>query len=144
MVQYPVMWYAGVSEINKTVIVASSWSSIFTLPTLMMHGQTQIMSVLTWFLVQCTNTGAFVKHGTLGYVAEWKEHRVQIHRTLLQEARSENLYLCILCVSVRIRELVCICIRIQDKTYKEKLKRYLRTEIPRIVEFILSIIFDNI
>jgi hypothetical protein len=29
-------------EINKTVIVASSWSSIFTLPTLMMHGQTQI------------------------------------------------------------------------------------------------------
>jgi hypothetical protein len=41
MVQYPVMWYAGVSErvelileINKTVIVASSWSSIFTLPTL--------------------------------------------------------------------------------------------------------------
>jgi hypothetical protein len=23
-------------------IVASSWSSIFTLPTLMMHGQTQI------------------------------------------------------------------------------------------------------
>jgi hypothetical protein len=40
MVQYPVMWYAGVSErvvwhyveINKTVIVASIWSSIFTLP----------------------------------------------------------------------------------------------------------------
>jgi hypothetical protein len=29
-------------EINKTVIVASSWSSIFILPTLMMHGQTQI------------------------------------------------------------------------------------------------------
>jgi hypothetical protein len=29
-------------EINKTVIVASSWCSIFTLPTLMMHGQTQI------------------------------------------------------------------------------------------------------
>jgi hypothetical protein len=29
-------------EINETVIVASSWSSIFTLPTLMMHGQTQI------------------------------------------------------------------------------------------------------
>jgi hypothetical protein len=29
-------------EINKTVIVASGWSSIFTLPTLMMHGQTQI------------------------------------------------------------------------------------------------------
>jgi hypothetical protein len=29
-------------EINKTVIVASSWSSIFSLPTLMMHGQTQI------------------------------------------------------------------------------------------------------
>jgi hypothetical protein len=29
-------------EINKTVIVASSWSSIFTLPTLMMHGQTQM------------------------------------------------------------------------------------------------------
>jgi hypothetical protein len=28
-------------EINKTVIVASSWCSIFTLPTLMMHGQTQ-------------------------------------------------------------------------------------------------------
>jgi hypothetical protein len=26
----------------NTVIVASSWSSIFTLPTLMMHGQTQI------------------------------------------------------------------------------------------------------
>jgi hypothetical protein len=25
-----------------SVIVASSWSSIFTLPTLMMHGQTQI------------------------------------------------------------------------------------------------------
>jgi hypothetical protein len=57
MVQYPVMWYAGVwhyvnvvcpkhveliLEINKTVIVAYSWSSIFTLPTLMMHGQTQI------------------------------------------------------------------------------------------------------
>jgi hypothetical protein len=29
-------------EINKTVIVASSCSSIFTLPTLMMQGQTQI------------------------------------------------------------------------------------------------------
>jgi hypothetical protein len=29
-------------EINKTVTVASSWCSIFTLPTLMMHGQTQI------------------------------------------------------------------------------------------------------
>jgi hypothetical protein len=26
----------------NTVTVASSWSSIFTLPTLMMHGQTQI------------------------------------------------------------------------------------------------------
>jgi hypothetical protein len=32
-------------EINKTVIVASSWSSIFTLPTLMMHGQTQIKNI---------------------------------------------------------------------------------------------------
>jgi hypothetical protein len=31
-----------ISKINKTVIVASSWFSIFTLPTLMMHGQTQI------------------------------------------------------------------------------------------------------
>jgi hypothetical protein len=31
MVQYPVMWYAGVSE-----------RSIFTLPTLMMHGEAQI------------------------------------------------------------------------------------------------------
>jgi hypothetical protein len=29
-------------EINKTVIVASSWCSIFTLLTLIMHGQTQI------------------------------------------------------------------------------------------------------
>jgi hypothetical protein len=29
-------------KINKTGIVASSWCSIFTLPTLMMHGQTQI------------------------------------------------------------------------------------------------------
>jgi hypothetical protein len=29
-------------EINKTVIVASSCSSIFTLPTLMIHGQKQI------------------------------------------------------------------------------------------------------
>jgi hypothetical protein len=29
-------------EISKTVIVASSWCSIFTLPTLMLHGQTQI------------------------------------------------------------------------------------------------------
>jgi hypothetical protein len=29
-------------EINKTVIVASSWCSIFTLPKLMMNGQTQI------------------------------------------------------------------------------------------------------
>jgi hypothetical protein len=33
MVQYPVMWYAGVSE---SVV----WH--FTLPTLMIHGQTQI------------------------------------------------------------------------------------------------------
>jgi hypothetical protein len=32
-------------NINKTVIVASSWCSIFTLPILMMHGQTQIMCV---------------------------------------------------------------------------------------------------
>jgi hypothetical protein len=32
----------------NTVIVASSWSSIFTLPALMMHGQTQIK--LTLFL----------------------------------------------------------------------------------------------
>jgi hypothetical protein len=33
-------------EINKTVIVASSWSSIFILPTLMMHGQTQIKQIV--------------------------------------------------------------------------------------------------
>jgi hypothetical protein len=38
-------------EINKTVIVASSWSSIFTLPTLMMHGQTQIKLCTLVFLV---------------------------------------------------------------------------------------------
>jgi hypothetical protein len=37
-------------EINKIVIVASSWSSIFTFPTLMMHGQTQIKSI--WRLAQ--------------------------------------------------------------------------------------------
>jgi hypothetical protein len=39
-------------EINKTVIVASSWSSIFTLPTLMMHGQTQIK--FTYLLIMAT------------------------------------------------------------------------------------------
>jgi hypothetical protein len=33
-------------EINKTVFVASSWSSIFSLPTLMMHGQTQIKTIV--------------------------------------------------------------------------------------------------
>jgi hypothetical protein len=32
----------GEGKFYKTVIVASSWCSIFTLPTLMMHGQTQI------------------------------------------------------------------------------------------------------
>jgi hypothetical protein len=37
-------------EINKTVIVASSSSSIFTLPTLMMHGQTQIKMTIINFL----------------------------------------------------------------------------------------------
>jgi hypothetical protein len=35
-------------EINKTVIVASSWCSIFTLPTLIMHGQTQIKCKFTF------------------------------------------------------------------------------------------------
>jgi hypothetical protein len=39
-------------KINKTVIVASSWCSIFTyLPTLMMHGQTQIKSKLLFLLI---------------------------------------------------------------------------------------------
>jgi len=70
----------------------------------------EVMSGFTWLLVQCATTGAFVKHITLGNVAEWKVHRVQIHRTLLQEARSENLHLCILYVCVRIRVLVCIFI----------------------------------
>jgi hypothetical protein len=40
-------------EINKTVIVASSWSSIFTLPTLMMHGQTRIKFTIFYI---CTDT----------------------------------------------------------------------------------------
>jgi hypothetical protein len=35
------VFYSIRRSIN-TIIVASSWSSIFTLPTLMMHGQTQI------------------------------------------------------------------------------------------------------
>jgi hypothetical protein len=34
MVQYPVMWYAGVSErVVWHYVYVSSWSSIFTLPT---------------------------------------------------------------------------------------------------------------
>jgi hypothetical protein len=33
---------------RKTVIVASIWCSIFTLPTLMMHGQTQIKFTSIW------------------------------------------------------------------------------------------------
>jgi len=72
------------------------------------------MSVFTWLLVQCTTTGALVKYVTFGNVAECKEHRVQIHGTLLQDARSENLYLCIsyVCVCVRICVLECICIYI--------------------------------
>jgi hypothetical protein len=37
-----------ISKINKTVTVASSWSSIFTLPTLMMHGQTQIKKMFDY------------------------------------------------------------------------------------------------
>jgi hypothetical protein len=41
---------SSILDINKTVIVASSWSSIFTLPTLMMHGQTQIkFDNAVWF-----------------------------------------------------------------------------------------------
>jgi tRNA A37 threonylcarbamoyltransferase TsaD len=40
-------------EINKTVIVASSWSSIFTLPTLMMNGQTQIKFIVMGFSAEC-------------------------------------------------------------------------------------------
>jgi len=55
----------------------------------------KITSVFAWLLVQSTTIGAFVKHVTLGSVAEWKEHSVQIHRTLLQDVRNENLYLCI-------------------------------------------------
>jgi hypothetical protein len=38
-------------KINKTVIVASSCCSIFTLPTLMMHGQTQIKATLLHILI---------------------------------------------------------------------------------------------
>jgi hypothetical protein len=37
-------------EINKTVIVASSWCSIFTLHTLMMHGHTQIKFTESLFI----------------------------------------------------------------------------------------------
>jgi hypothetical protein len=39
-------------EINKSVIVASSWSFYIILPTLMMHGQTQIK-----FRASVTNVG---------------------------------------------------------------------------------------
>jgi hypothetical protein len=43
-------------KINKTVTVASSWCSIFTLPTLMMHGQTQIKFTSKHFSVNLIKT----------------------------------------------------------------------------------------
>jgi hypothetical protein len=53
---------------NKTVIVASSWCSMFTLSTLMMHGQTQIKYgikfgafFLVHFRFRCSFTGSFLR-----------------------------------------------------------------------------------
>ena len=71
----------------------------------------RVTLVFTCLLLQCTTIGAFVKYVTLGNVAEWKEHRVQIHSTLLQDASSENLYLCIFYVCV------CVCAYVYAYAY---------------------------
>jgi hypothetical protein len=63
-------------EINKTVIVASSWSSIFTLPTLMVHGQTQIKFTRLEYSVDWKHWTRFRDHWQ-GFVNKVMNLRVQ-------------------------------------------------------------------